>query len=102
MYFFDRNSGIMRILLVIIALTLVNCQKTYHIYSPDREQCITFIEDDYIRYVIDGYTLSVPDTNFVRLDNSNADEYGDEVAGCWKTSEYEWKIVIDKAKVIEN
>ena len=90
------------ILLLSVALISCNKKEVLHFYSLDETQCITVITEDTVRYVIDGNYKTLPDTNFVKLDISKITELGDGVHMCWKNGQYEWDVVIDKSKIIEN
>ncbi len=75
---------------------------TYHVYSPDKNECITFIEEGNFQYIFDGYATSIPEANYVKLDVREVPELGKEIACCWKNDLYEWSIIIDDAIIIEN
>lgn len=80
--------GVLKTLFVfLVGLTLLmgcNTAKTLHFYSPSKDQCISIIIDENIRYIINGYHNSVPDNDFVKIDISKIDrDFGDEIVGCW-------------------
>ena len=86
----------------IILVTFLSCTKHHdYIYSPDKKQCITIISDKRVRYIINGKHSSIPDSNYVKLDINNG-QVGDDVVGCWNNGQYDWKLINDGAKIIEN
>ncbi|WP_096431566.1 hypothetical protein [Labilibaculum antarcticum] len=70
-------------------------------YSLDKDNCVTVLTKDTLRYVIAGDYDKVPDTNFVKLDISKITELGDGVWICWLENQG-WDIVVDKSIIIEN
>lgn len=88
-------------LLIIIAS--FSCSKSSKIkfYSLDKDNCVTVLTKDTLRYVIAGDYDKVPDTNFVKLDISKITELGDGVWICWLENQG-WDIVVDKSIIIEN
>ena len=50
---------------------------------------------------MNGNHSSIPKSNYIKLDISKITRLGDEIGICWNNGEYEWKIVNDKAKIIE-
>jgi hypothetical protein len=83
---------------------LIGCTRnTYHLYSPNNEQCITIINDNKIRYIIDGYKNEVPVKGYVKIDLSKIDrEVGDHIVGCWNENNFKWNIFMDNVTILEN
>ena len=79
-------------------------QYVYHIYSPDKSQCITMINDkeQEIRYIIDGYHDTVPADNYVKLSLEKMDHIADQSVGCWKDGSYEWQMLNEQTIILEN
>ena len=90
------------ILYVVTLVGIWSCNDNIHVYSPDRSQCFTIIHYPEFRYIVAGDIESLPDTNYVKLDIRNVIPNEEELAGCWKNSDYDWSITIDGAKIIEN
>lgn len=92
--------------LIYISLLLMlisSCKKnTYHVFSPDKKQCIT-IKDFYNeRYIIIGKHYFLPDTNYVKLLTDPKVKMNDEFAGCWESDNSRLKIIINDSRVLEN
>jgi hypothetical protein len=87
----------------LIIMTFFSCSKSSKIkfYSLDKDNCVTVLTKDTLRYVIAGDYDKVPDTNFVKLDISKITELGDGVWICWLENQG-WDIVVDKSIIIEN
>lgn len=94
------------IFLIIISLMLfLGCSvdSIYHFYSPNKDRCITVITNKDIRYIINGYHNSVPDSNFVKLDLKRVDRgAGDQIVGRWNKDSLYWITVMDHVTVLEN
>ena len=88
----------------IISVILVSCNSaTYHFDSPDKKQSITIITRGDVRYIINGHSYFVPDSNFVKVDLSGIDrETGDETVGCWDQGKFRWVIAMNGVRVLEN
>jgi len=88
---------------LLIITTSFSCSKSSKIkfYSLDKDNCVTVLTKDTLRYVIAGDYDKVPDTNFVKLDISKITELGDGVWICWLENQG-WDIVVDKSIIIEN
>jgi len=94
-----------RILIIIISLFLFGCSgnSIHHFYSPSKDQSITVITNEDIRYIISGIHNSVPKSNFVKLDLKKVDRgAGDQIVGCWNRENLNWIIVMDDVTVLEN
>jgi hypothetical protein len=94
----------MRYIVIILAFFVFNsCEKnTFHVYSKDKKQCITIInEDANNRYIIDGYTNSVPETNYIKINLKNVDKLVDGFYGCWGyNNDYKWSILLRNEEII--
>lgn len=94
-----------RFLLIIVSLFLFGCSgnSILHFYSPDKKQSITVITNKDVRYIINGYYNSVPESNFVKLDLKKVDRgAGDQIVGCWNRDDFNWIIVMDNVTILEN
>lgn len=92
-----------KLLCILPVFILTSCEYgVHHVYSPDRSQCITIIEDFENRYIIDGEYDKVPDRNYVKTDIRNVIPSDDEFAGCWKNDKYRWVVTLDGATIVEN
>lgn len=89
---------------IIVIFVLTGCwqQQRLYLYSNDKSQCITVIDDDGFRFIIEGKHSEIPESNFVMLDLKNVDSLGDAIHVCWKGDIYEWEVVIDKSIVMES
>jgi hypothetical protein len=89
---------------LIIITSFLGCTKsTYHIYSPNKDQCITFITHNDTRYIVAGKYNSVPESNFVKIDISKVDRNaGDQIIGCWKRNKLEWTVMMNGVTILEN
>lgn len=99
-----KMKNILRTLfLFIFAVLISSCSnnEVIHFYSMDKENCITVITEDTIRYVIAGRTSETPDTNFIKLDIRRITELVDGVWICWLGNN-KWEVVIHESKIIEN
>lgn len=87
----------------LIIVISFSCSKSSKIkfFSLDKDNCVTVLTKDTIRYVIAGDYDKVPDTNFVKLDISKIPELGDGVWICWLENQG-WDIVVDKSIILEN
>lgn len=74
-----------------------------HFYSSNRKQCISIITDGNLRYIINGYSNSVPKDNYIKVDLSKIDRHvGDEIVGCWNKDKFEWIIMMNNVSILEN
>lgn len=94
----------LRISILMVITSFLGCtSSTYHIYSPNRDQCITLITHNDTRYIISGKYNSVPDSNFVKIDISKIDRsVGDQIIGCWKRNKFKWIVMMDGVTILEN
>lgn len=94
----------LRLSILIVITCFLGCtSSTYHIYSPNKDQCITFITHNDTRYIIAGKYNSVPESNFVKIDISNVDRnVGDQIIGCWKRNKSEWTVMMNGVTILEN
>lgn len=90
--------------LFFVAIIFSSCSSTeiLHLYSPNRNQCITIITKSDERYIIDGKHYAVPDSNFVKISLAEMDRIGDGIAGCWEDEHFKWIILNDKTRILEN
>lgn len=97
------NKYIKTVVLFYVLLSMNGCdnKKYIYIYSPDKSNCVTIINDKNIRYISDGKNNKVPDTNYIKLDIKNIDQLGDALHICW-SKDHVWDIVIHKSKVLES
>lgn len=72
-----------------------------YIYSPDRSQCITVIDEHEKRCIIVGKHENIPDTGYIYIDKSDIDPLSDVIHVCWNTDRYDWEMVIHNSKIIE-
>lgn len=92
---------------IIVGFSIImisfSCSRSSKIkfYSLDKDNCVTVLTKDTLRYVIAGDYDKVPDTNFVKLDISKITELGDGVWIHWLDNQG-WDIVVDKSVIIEN
>jgi len=91
------------ILYLFLTFTLVACgnDKTIHIYSEDRQNSLTVIEEGSFRYVTPGIVLKIPDSNYAKFDISSVSKLGDGLWICWLENGG-WDFTIDKGKLISN
>lgn len=89
---------------ILIGNALISCKErqVMHLYSNDRIQCITIIDDGEFRYIIDGEHTKVPPKNFVKLDVEGIDPLGDAIHVCWRSEKFEWDLVVDNSKIIHS
>jgi hypothetical protein len=92
------------ILILSIVMTLTGCARksTIYFYSPDKSQCVTLIDEDNYRYVIDGKHNELPETGYVKLYSENTPVWADAFYICWKNSYHNWEVVIEKYKIVES
>jgi len=94
--------------IVLVVLIIVGCKRyihNIHICDPKEEQCITVIDPAYtdIRYVIDGKHISVPDSNYIKVQIYTGEYPLDGIYICWENESYEWEVIVDKTKeILEN
>lgn len=90
----------------ILFFVMLGCQSesVVHIYSPDKDQCITVITHGLTQYLIAGEFYEVPDTNYIELDISGKDlEVENSLNVCWEGKGIpEWEVVISDTKVVES
>jgi len=93
-----------RIWFFLILMVMVGCSRgRYHLYSPDKNQSITIITNGNIRYIVNGITNKIPEKNYVKIELKSIDRnVGDELAGCWNKDGYNWVIMMDNVKILEN
>lgn len=87
--------------LLIFAIISCSNKSIVKFYSLDKENCVTVITKNDLRFVIAGNTTNLPDTNYVKLDISKITELGDGVWICWLANKG-WDIVVDKSIILEN
>lgn len=92
------------LIFAVLFFSLINCTKKQRIflYSEDLTQCITVIDENEIRYIIDGKHTGMPISNFIKLNIKNVDSLGDGIHVCWKSNSYDWEVVVDKSIVLES
>jgi len=83
-------------------LYLSGCNKTkvLYFYSPDKTQCLTVFNVDSFRYIVNGKTRKLSESEYVKLDMQNVDQLGDQLYICWK-GKYLWDVTINKSEVLE-
>ena len=72
-----------------------------HIYSVDKSQCITVIDDWDTRYIINGKFYDVPENNYIKLDVGDVDPLEDGIYICWSKQNYEWQLISDGAQIVD-
>ena len=84
-------------------LTVVSCSQvdTVQLCNSANSNCVTFITQDSIRYIIPGSTTKIPNTNYAILQVGHLDPLADAIYMCWLESEG-WQITIPKAKIVKN
>lgn len=92
--------------MVLVLAILLSCERRelVHIYSPDRDQCLTVITfGNHTQYLMEGETLKVPDSNFIKLDIREKDLVVDNSINiCWEEySAYNWDVVISSSMILE-
>lgn len=107
-----KVSIIKSFLFVLIALIFSAClkktaeEKWRHIeISPlDDSQIVTVITNGDNRYIMNGKreSESIPTDDYMLLDLSMVDEFGDGLSICWDEDNYKWKLASSYAKLIEN
>jgi hypothetical protein len=91
-------------LIFLIACCASSCENNiYHLYSNDKQKCITLIKDVKYSYVIDGYFNKIPDTNYLKFDTSQVDQIVNGIDGCWNDGNYKWSLLLRNGEnIIEN
>lgn len=89
------------ILYIIFLLNGCTKNEILHIYSIDKSQCITIINTNNVRYIINGNYQTLPDYDYIKLDIQQVDSFGDALHICWKNEKYDWYIIVNESKVIE-
>ena len=94
----------LKFLAVLIVIFVTSCGKpqTLHIYSLDKSQIITVINEGDFRYIIDGKHNTLPNSNFIKLDIQDIDPLGDGLHVCWKDENYDWQLVVHGSKVLNS
>lgn len=89
---------------LVLSIIIVGCVKRQFIYfySPNKKQCITIIDEDKYRYVINGRHNKLPNKNYLKLSLRNIDPIGDSFHICWDNGRYEWDAVVQKSVIIES
>jgi hypothetical protein len=98
----DTLNKLFLVICLIFLFIGCNRRKVIYFYSLDKSQCITVINENNIRFIIDGKHKKVPKDNFIKLDTQFIDYLGDCFHVCWKNEQYEWDVVVDKSKIIES
>lgn len=88
---------------MIVSLFLFGCSgnSIHHFYSPNKDQSFTVIADKDVRYSINGYYNSVPESNFVKLDLKDHGA-GDQIVGRWNRDNFHWVMMMDDVTILEN
>ena len=90
----------------IITFLIYSCNVqnriNFRIYSADKKQCVTIITKGNTRYIINGEHITIPKSDYVKIDKSQIDPIGDEIGICWKNENYDWQIVNHQSTVLEN
>ena len=91
-------------LISFLLLLVLGCNRKQiiHFYSLDRSQCITVINQDKFRYIIDGEYNSIPNSDYVKLNIQNVSPLGDGIHICWKNDNYYWEVVVHESKIVES
>jgi len=89
---------------IILVSWTSSCQNKdiIYLYPNDESECITVINSDNFRYIINGSYKKVPKNNYVKLDVENVSKLGDAIYVCWHQDSYNWIVTVDKSIVIEN
>lgn len=88
-------------LLLIFTLLACSNDKTIHMYSEDRQNSLTVIDEGEFRYVTPGTVSKIPESNYAKFDISSVSKLGDGLWICWLENGG-WDFTIDKAKLISN
>ena len=87
----------------LLIFLMCSCNgRTVHFYSLDKSQCVTVIDRGDIRYVVNGKHKKIPNSDYIKLDMSNTDRILRDFRICWKNELYQWKVVVNNAKVVES
>lgn len=85
---------------LIVLMLGCNRRGIIYIYSLDKSQKVTVINENGVRYIIDGKHNEVPKLNYIKLDVRKIDPLGDALQICWK-NKYEWEAVVHGSIVLE-
>lgn len=97
-----------RLILFIISLLLFGgCNlrldwTSVIVRSTSSDDEISIVTKGDIRYIYDGSSPKLPETNYIKLDISEIDKLGDAILICWKNKGDYWKVYNTYAKVIDN
>ncbi|WP_421824637.1 hypothetical protein [Flagellimonas oceanensis] len=97
----QASKYILGIFILIFVLTSCTNNHVIKFYTLDKENCVTVITKNDLRYVIAGDSKNIPHTNFVKLDISKIPELGDGIWISWLDNDG-WEIVVDKSIIVEN
>ena len=89
-------------LIILTSSCNIRNRTNFHIYTSDKKQCVTIITRGYTRYIINGNSRTVPESNYIKINISKIDPIGDAIYVCWNIEKYEWEITNDQSEVIEN
>lgn len=98
------KKNLNRIYFCLVLLVTFSCGKnqTVKLWSMDKSQCITIIDQGDHRFLINGNYDYVPNSNFVELDMNNVGSLGNAVHVCWGENVYEWSVVVNNSEVIQS
>lgn len=90
------------IVLILFLLSCCNKNKVIHIFSLNKSQCITIINEGDFRYVINGKHHQIPKTGFIKLNVSQIGRLADALYICWQNRDYDWELTNQYAKIVES
>ncbi len=90
------------IIINFMILFLFGCggKEIIYFYSIDKTQCITVINQNNIRYIIQGKYSSIPKSNYIQLDIQNITPLSDALYIRWANASYQWEVVVPGSRII--
>lgn len=97
-----KGTNLIFVLGIMFFLTGCGKKRIIYFYPSDKSQCITLIDENDIRYIIDGKHRKLPEENYIQLDTHKIDPLADAFHVCWKNEQYEWDVVVHNSRIIES
>jgi hypothetical protein len=69
---------------LFITIACTHYPKRMHIYTPNKDQCITVFNLEDYRYLCVGEVKRIPESNYIKLDISKRTDLSDGIYILWK------------------
>ena len=99
------KSHMKNVVFLVLFVVTTACSKGYKFFSNETGDIKFTVVTDYnkaTRYIMDGWRITIPDTNYVLISIREIDRLGDGIWCCFKKGDFEWEVCVHGAIVIED